>query len=61
MASLGTGASASAVIGIGATASISGVYTNPFCMRFVLKSSPNDLKLSQHACCVVETCNTPST
>ena len=59
-ATLGTGASATAVIGLGATASVSGVYTNAKRMRFALNNSLNDLKLSQNARCVVETCNIPS-
>lgn len=59
-ATLGTGASATAVIGTGASASISGVYTNAKRMRFTLNNALNDLKLSQNARCVVETCNIPS-
>ena len=59
-ATLGTGASATAVVGTGASASISGVYTNSKRMRFALNNSLNDLKLSQNARCVVETCNIPS-
>jgi hypothetical protein len=56
----GSGASATAVIGSGATASISGIYTNSKRMRFPLNNALNDLKLSQNARCVVETCNIPS-
>jgi len=56
----GSGASATAVIGSGAMASISGVYTNSKRMRFPLNNALNDLKLSQNARCVVETCNIPS-
>ena len=59
-ATLGTGASVSAVIGLGASASISGAYTNGKRMRFTLNNALNDLKLSQNARCVVETCNIPS-
>ena len=59
-ATLGTGASANAVIGTGASASINGVFTNSKRMRFTLNNSLNDLKLSQNARCVVETCNIPS-
>jgi len=59
-ATLGTGASANAVIGTGASASINGIYTNGKRMRFTLNNSLNDLKLSQNARCVVETCNVPS-
>ena len=59
-ATLGTGASATAVIGTAASASVSGVYTNGKRMRFTLNNALNDLKLSQNARCVVETCNIPS-
>jgi hypothetical protein len=59
-ATLGTGASVTAVIGLGASASISGAYTNAKRMRFTLNNALNDLKLSQNARCVVETCNIPS-
>jgi hypothetical protein len=59
-ATLGTGASATAVVGTGASAYVSGVYTNSKRMRFALNNSLNDLKLSQNARCVVETCNVPS-
>ena len=59
-ATLGTGASVTAVIGLGASASISGAYTNGKRMRFTLNNALNDLKLSQNARCVVETCNIPS-
>jgi hypothetical protein len=59
-ATLGTGASATAVVGTGASAYVSGVYTNSKRMRFALNNSLNDLKLSQNARCVVETCNIPS-
>ena len=59
-ATLGTGASATAVIGLGASASISGAFTNAKRMRFTLNNALNDLKLSQNARCVVETCNIPS-
>ena len=59
-ATLGTGASVTAVVGLGASASISGAYTNGKRMRFTLNNALNDLKLSQNARCVVETCNIPS-
>ncbi len=59
-ATLGTGASATAVIDLGATAPVSGIYTNGKRMRFASNNSLNDSKLSQNACCVVETCNIPS-
>ena len=59
-ATLGTGASVTAVVGTGASAYVSGVYTNSKRMRFALNNSLNDLKLSQNARCVVETCNIPS-
>jgi hypothetical protein len=59
-ATLGTGASFTAVIGTGASANINGAYTNSKRMRFGLNNSLNDLKLSQNARCVVETCNIPS-
>jgi hypothetical protein len=59
-ATLGTGASATAVVGLGASASISGAFTNAKRMRFTLNNALNDLKLSQNARCVVETCNIPS-
>jgi hypothetical protein len=59
-ATLGTGASASAVVGTSASAYVSGVYTNSKRMRFVLNNSLNDLKLSQNAQCVVETCHISS-
>ena len=35
-------------------------FTNSKRMRFALNNSLNDLKLSQNARCVVETCNIPS-
>jgi len=57
---VGNGASATAVIGSGASASIGGYYTNSKRMRFALNNSLNDIKLSQNARCVVETCNVPS-
>ena len=59
-ATLGTGASATAVVGLGAVASVNGIYTNGKRMRFALNNALNDLKLSQNARCVVETCNIPS-
>jgi hypothetical protein len=59
-ATLGTGASATAVIGKGASISLSGIFTNSKRLRFALNNSLNDLKLSQNARCVVETCNIPS-
>ena len=59
-ATLGTGASATAVVGTGASASIAGIFTNGKRMRFALNNSLNDLKLSQTARCVVESCNIPS-
>ena len=59
-ATLGTGASATAVVGTGASASISGIFTNGKRMRFALNNSLNDLKLSQTARCIVESCNIPS-
>jgi hypothetical protein len=37
-----------------------GVFTNAKRMRFPLNNALNDLKLSQNARCVVETCNIPS-
>ena len=40
--------------------SIGGTYTNSKRMRFALNNSLNDVKLSQNARCVVETCNIPS-
>ena len=59
-ATLGTGASVSAVIGTGASASVGGVFTNSKRMRFTLNNALSDLRLSQNARCVVETCNIPS-
>ena len=59
-ATLGTGASATAVIGTGASIAVNGIFTNSKRMRFALNNSLNDLKLSQNARCVVETCNIPS-
>jgi hypothetical protein len=59
-AKIGTGASATAVIGTGANASITAYTVNSKRMRFALNNSLNDLKLSQNARCVVETCNIPS-
>ena len=56
----GSGASASTIIGTGAAAVISGIFTNSKRMRFPLNNALNDLKLSQNARCVVETCNIPS-
>ena len=40
--------------------SLGGTYTNGKRMRFALNNALNDLKLSQNARCVVETCNIPS-
>jgi hypothetical protein len=37
-----------------------GIFTNSKRMRFPLNNALNDLKLSQNARCVVETCNIPS-
>ena len=37
-----------------------GNFTNSKRMRFPLNNALNDLKLSQNARCVVETCNIPS-
>jgi hypothetical protein len=59
-AGAGTGASATAVIGSGALANITGIFTNAKRMRFGLNNALNDLKLSQNARCIVETCNIPS-
>ena len=59
-ATLGTGASATAVIGTGASASISGIFTNSKRMRFSLNNSLNDVKLSQNAKCVLESCHIPN-
>ena len=59
-AGAGTGASATAVIGSGALANITGIYTNSKRMRFGLNNALNDVKLSQNARCIVETCNIPS-
>ena len=56
----GTGASATAVIGTNAVANVTGVFTNAKRMRFTLNNALNDLRLSQNARCVVETCNIPS-
>ena len=56
----GTGASATAVIGTNAVANVTGVFTNAKRMRFTLNNGLNDLRLSQNARCVVETCNIPS-
>jgi len=39
---------------------VGGNYTNSKRMRFPLNNALNDLKLSQNARCVVETCNIPS-
>ncbi len=50
-ATLGTGESVTAVIGNGASASVSGVFTNSKRMRFSLNNSWNDVKLSQNAKC----------
>ena len=60
IAKVGNGASATAVIGTGANVSVNGYYTNSKRMRFALNNSLNDIKLSQNARCVVETCNIPS-
>ena len=57
---IGSGASANAVVGTGATVKLSGYYTNSKRMRFTLNNALNDVKLSQNARCVVETCNVPS-
>ena len=57
---IGSGATVNAVIGNGAIASFNGFYTNSKRMRFGLNNSLNDIKLSQNARCVVETCNIPS-
>jgi hypothetical protein len=57
---IGSGATVNAVIGNGAIASFNGFYTNSKRMRFALNNSLNDIKLSQNARCVVETCNIPS-
>jgi len=59
-AKIGNGASASAVIGSGAIVAINGYYTNSKRMRFGLNNALNDIKLSQNARCIVETCNVPS-
>ena len=59
-ATLGTGASATAVIGTGASASVSGIFTNSKRMRFSLNNSLNDVKLSQNAKCVLESCHIPN-
>jgi hypothetical protein len=40
--------------------SVNSIYTNSKRMRFALNNSLNDVKLSQNARCVVETCNIPS-
>jgi len=57
---VGNGASASAVIGSGAIVAINGYYINSKRMRFALNNALNDIKLSQNARCIVETCNVPS-
>jgi hypothetical protein len=59
-ATLGTGASVTAVIGTCASASVSGFSTNSKLMRFSLKNSLNDVKLSQNAKCVLESCHIPN-
>ena len=59
-ATLGTGASVTAVIGSGASASVSGFFTNSKIMRFSLHNSLNDVKLSQNAKCVLESCHIPN-
>ena len=56
----GTGASATAVIGTNAVANVTGIFTNAKRMRFTLNNALGDLRLSQNARCVVETCNIPS-
>jgi hypothetical protein len=56
----GTGASATAVIGTNAVANITGIFTNAKRMRFTLNNALDDLRLSQNARCVIETCNIPS-
>ena len=56
----GSGASVTAVIGTGASASTGGIYTDSKRMRFPLNNALNDLKLSVNARCVVEMCNIPS-
>ena len=44
----------------GSQYSTGSTYTNSKRMRFTLNNALNDLKLSQNARCVVETCNIPS-
>jgi hypothetical protein len=57
---VGTGASFTVVVGTGASATVGGVFTNSKRMRFTLNNALGDLRLSQNARCVVETCNIPS-
>jgi len=57
---IGTGASVNAVIGSGANINVNGFFTNSKRMRFPLNNSLNDIKLSQNARCVVQSCNIPS-
>jgi hypothetical protein len=59
-ATLGTGASATAVVGTGASASVSGFFTNSKLMRFSLHNALNDVRLSQNAKCVLESCHIPN-
>jgi hypothetical protein len=59
-ATIGSGASALAVCGTGASASVSGIFTNSKRMRFSLNNSLNDVKLSQNAKCVLESCHIPN-
>ena len=59
-ATLGTGASAIAVIGTGASASVSGFFTNSKRMRFSLNNSLSDVRLSQNAKCILESCHIPT-
>jgi hypothetical protein len=48
------------VIGTNAVANITGIFTNAKHMSFTLNNALGDLRLSQDARCVVETCNIPS-
>ena len=59
-AKIGSGASVNAVIGSGANINVNGFITNSKRMRFPLNNSLNDIKLSQNARCVVQSCNIPS-
>ncbi len=58
----GTGATATAVIASGTdeVANITSIFTNAKRMRFTKNNALGDLRLSQNARCVVETCNIPS-